>query len=123
MTCSAARTGSCSWPSGPPAASRAASGGQGWSRRPPATRASASRCRSTACRGPTRDMDRATGVLSWLVTVTIKGVSVVPVWWYFSLDMATQAPGSLGLVQDFVNTLEMEPGPREADVELLGTPE
>src|SRR2546421_4445745 len=37
--------------------------------------------------------------------------------------MATQAPGSLGLVQDFVNTLEMEPGPREADVELLGTPE
>jgi predicted RNA-binding Zn ribbon-like protein len=37
--------------------------------------------------------------------------------------MATQAPGSLGLVQDFVNTLEMEPRPREADVERLATPE
>src|SRR5215831_10460631 len=33
--------------------------------------------------------------------------------------MAGRAPGSLGLVQDFVNTLEMEP--RDDDIEQLGT--
>jgi predicted RNA-binding Zn ribbon-like protein len=37
--------------------------------------------------------------------------------------MARRAPGSLGLVQDFVNTLELEPGPREEAVEQIGTPE
>jgi predicted RNA-binding Zn ribbon-like protein len=36
--------------------------------------------------------------------------------------MATQAPGSLGLVQDFVNTLEMEPSPKDQDIEQIGTP-
>ena len=37
--------------------------------------------------------------------------------------MASHAPGALGLVQDFVNTLEMEPGPKAADIEQIGTPE
>ncbi|HSR26591.1 MAG TPA: ABATE domain-containing protein [Candidatus Eisenbacteria bacterium] len=37
--------------------------------------------------------------------------------------MASRAPGSLGLVQEFVNTLEMEPGPRGEDVEQIGTAE
>ena len=37
--------------------------------------------------------------------------------------MASHAPGALGLVQDFVNTLEMEPGPRDQDVERLASPE
>jgi predicted RNA-binding Zn ribbon-like protein len=41
----------------------------------------------------------------------------------FLVDMAAHAPGSLGLVQDFVNTLEMEPGPRDEDIEQIGTPE
>ncbi|HXM56229.1 MAG TPA: ABATE domain-containing protein [Candidatus Dormibacteraeota bacterium] len=34
--------------------------------------------------------------------------------------MAAHAPGSLGLVQDFVNTLEYE---RDQDIEQIGTPE
>jgi predicted RNA-binding Zn ribbon-like protein len=37
--------------------------------------------------------------------------------------MARRAPGSLGLVQDFVNTLEMEPNPKDQDIERIGTPE
>lgn len=37
--------------------------------------------------------------------------------------MASHAPGALGLVQDFVNTLEMEPGPKDSDIEQIGTPE
>lgn len=37
--------------------------------------------------------------------------------------MATHAPGALGLVQAFVNTLEMEPSPKDRNVEKLGTAE
>jgi predicted RNA-binding Zn ribbon-like protein len=37
--------------------------------------------------------------------------------------MASSAPGPLGLVQEFVNTLEMEPGPRDRDIEKLVSPE
>jgi predicted RNA-binding Zn ribbon-like protein len=57
------------------------------------------------------------------VTITVKTGLLVHARWYFLdvvANVAPLAPGPLGLVQEFVNTLEMGP---DGNTETLGTPE